>query len=104
MTIGPRAGLRKAWGRASPATSSLIVATSAGRVLQRRPDADLSKTSRPNRSLLMLFSWRMVVLFIHVTSVIVALGGSLFSTFALTPILAQELEDFSRVSVARRVI
>jgi len=52
----------------------------------------------------MLFSWRMVVLFIHVTSVIVALGGSLFSTFALTPILTQELELGNRVKVARRVI
>ena len=52
----------------------------------------------------MLFSWRMLVLFIHVTSVIVALGGSLFSTFALTPILAQELDVPTRVKVARRVI
>jgi len=52
----------------------------------------------------MLFSWRMLVLFIHVTSVIVALGGSLFSTFALTPILAQELDVTTRVKVARRVI
>jgi uncharacterized membrane protein len=46
----------------------------------------------------------MLVLFIHVTSVIVALGGSLFSTFALTPILAQELDVTTRVKVARRVI
>ena len=52
----------------------------------------------------MLFSWRMLVLFIHVTSVIVALGGSLFSTFALTPILAQELDVTNRIKVARRVI
>jgi uncharacterized membrane protein len=52
----------------------------------------------------MLFSWRMLVLFIHITSVIVALGGSLFSTFALTPILAQELDVTTRVRVARRVI
>ena len=52
----------------------------------------------------MLFSWRMLVLFIHVTAVIVALGGSLFSTFALTPILAQELDIATRVKVMRRVI
>ena len=52
----------------------------------------------------MLFSWRMLVLFIHVTSVIVALGGSLFSTFALTPILAQELDVTNRITVTRRVI
>jgi uncharacterized membrane protein len=52
----------------------------------------------------MLFSWRMLVLFIHVTSVIVALGGSLFSSFALTPILAQELDGTNRLKVARRVI
>jgi uncharacterized membrane protein len=52
----------------------------------------------------MLFSWRMLVLFIHVTAVIVALGASLFSTFALTPILAQELDIATRVKVMRRVI
>jgi len=46
----------------------------------------------------------MLVLFIHVSSVIVALGGSLFSTFALTPILAQELDPATRLKVARRVI
>lgn len=55
-------------------------------------------------SLVMLFSWRMLVLFIHVTAVIVALGGSLFSTFALTPILADELDPAARLKVARRVI
>jgi uncharacterized membrane protein len=47
---------------------------------------------------------RMLVLFVHVTSVIVALGGSLFSTFALTPILTGELEPAARVKVVRRVI
>jgi uncharacterized membrane protein len=52
----------------------------------------------------MLFSWRMLILFIHVTAVIVALGGSLFSTFALMPILADELDAAARVKVARRVI
>jgi uncharacterized membrane protein len=51
-----------------------------------------------------MLSLRLVVLFIHVTSVIVALGASLFSTFALAPILAQELEPASRVRVLRRVI
>jgi uncharacterized membrane protein len=38
-----------------------------------------------------MFTLRLVVLFIHVTAVIVALGGSLFSTLALTPILVEEL-------------
>ena len=52
----------------------------------------------------MLFSLRMLVLFIHVTAVIVALGGSLFSTFAVTPILAQELDIAVRVKVMRRVV
>ncbi|HVA82104.1 MAG TPA: hypothetical protein VNF29_14350 [Candidatus Binataceae bacterium] len=47
---------------------------------------------------------RMLVLFVHVTAVIVALGGSLFSTFALTPILTGELEPPARVKVVRRVI
>jgi uncharacterized membrane protein len=47
---------------------------------------------------------RMLVLFVHVTAVIVALGGSLFSTFALTPILTGELEPAARVKVVRRVI
>ena len=51
-----------------------------------------------------MFTLRLAVLFIHVTAVIVALGGSLFSTFALTPILAEELDAPSRLKVARRVI
>lgn len=51
-----------------------------------------------------MLSWRLVVLFIHVTAVIVALGGSLFSTFALTPILIEELDPAARIRVARRVI
>lgn len=50
-----------------------------------------------------MLSWRMVVLFIHVTAVIVALGGSLFATFALAPILAAELDAAGRVHVSRRV-
>ena len=37
-----------------------------------------------------MLSLRLFVLFIHVTAVIVALGGSLFSTFALAPVLAEE--------------
>lgn len=52
----------------------------------------------------MLFSWRLLTLFLHVTAVIVALGGSLFSTFALTPILARELDLDARIRVMRRVI
>jgi len=51
-----------------------------------------------------MFTLRLVVLFIHVTAVIVALGGSLFSTFALAPILAEELDAPLRLKVARRVI
>jgi uncharacterized membrane protein len=51
-----------------------------------------------------MLTWRMAVLFVHVTAVIVALGGSLFSTFALTPILAGELEPSLRLRVMRRVI
>ncbi len=51
-----------------------------------------------------MLSLRLLVLFIHVTAVIVALGGSLFSTFALTPVLAEELEPPARVRVARRIV
>jgi uncharacterized membrane protein len=51
-----------------------------------------------------MLSLRLFVLFIHVTAVIVALGGSLFSTFALAPVLAEELDDAVRLRVARRVI
>jgi uncharacterized membrane protein len=51
-----------------------------------------------------MLSLRLLVLFIHVTAVIVALGGSLFSTFALAPVLAEELDAAARLRVARRVI
>jgi uncharacterized membrane protein len=51
-----------------------------------------------------MLSWRMLVLFVHVVAVILALGGSLFATFALAPILAQELEAPARLAVTRRVI
>ena len=51
-----------------------------------------------------MLSLRLFVLFIHVTAVIVALGGSLFSTFALAPVLAEELDVAPRVRVARRVV
>jgi uncharacterized membrane protein len=51
-----------------------------------------------------MLTLRLAVLFVHVTAVIVALGGSLFSTFALTPVLAEELEPASRLRVMRRVI
>jgi uncharacterized membrane protein len=50
-----------------------------------------------------MLSWRILVLFVHVAAVIVALGGSLFATFALAPILATELEAAGRVRVSRRV-
>ena len=51
-----------------------------------------------------MLSLRLVVLFLHVAAVIVALGSSLFSTFALTPILAEELDPATRIRVVRRVI
>ena len=51
-----------------------------------------------------MFSLRLVVLFLHVAAVIVALGSSLFSTFALAPVLADELDPAARIRVARRVI
>lgn len=51
-----------------------------------------------------MFSLRLVALFLHVAAVIVALGSSLFSTFALTPVLAEELDPPARIRVARRVI
>jgi uncharacterized membrane protein len=50
-----------------------------------------------------MLSWRMVVLFVHVVAVIVALGGSLFATFALAPVLAAELDAPGRVRVSRRM-
>lgn len=51
-----------------------------------------------------MISWRIAVLFVHVTAVIVALGGSLFSTFALTPILIEELTPPVRLRVVRRIV
>ncbi len=51
-----------------------------------------------------MLSLRLVVLFLHVAAVIVALGSSLFSTFALAPVLAEELDPPARIRVARRVI
>jgi len=46
----------------------------------------------------------MVILFVHVSAVIIALGASLFSTFALMPVLADELDPPERLRVGRRVI
>jgi uncharacterized membrane protein len=51
-----------------------------------------------------MLSLRLLVLFVHIVAVIVALGGSLFSTFALAPILAAELEPPARIRVARRIV
>jgi uncharacterized membrane protein len=51
-----------------------------------------------------MFTWRLFVLFLHVTAVIIALGGSIFSTFALTPILADDLAPAARLEVVRRVV
>jgi uncharacterized membrane protein len=51
-----------------------------------------------------MLSLRFAVLFVHIVAVIVALGGSLFSTFALAPVLASELDPPARVRVARRIV
>src|SRR5216683_2388036 len=51
-----------------------------------------------------MFSLRLLVLFLHVAAVIVALGSSLFSPFALTPVLAEELDPVARIRVVRRVV
>jgi uncharacterized membrane protein len=51
-----------------------------------------------------MLTLRLLVLFIHVVAVIVALGGSLFSTFALAPVLAAELDPPARLRVARRIV
>ena len=51
-----------------------------------------------------MLSLRFLVLFIHIVAVVVALGGSLFSTFALAPVLAEELEPPARLRVARRIV
>jgi uncharacterized membrane protein len=51
-----------------------------------------------------MLSLRLLVLFLHVAAVIFALGSSLFSTFALAPVLAEELDPPMRLRVARRVI
>jgi uncharacterized membrane protein len=51
-----------------------------------------------------MLSLRLVVLFVHIVAVIVALGGSLFSTFALAPVLAAELDAPTRLRVSRRIV
>jgi uncharacterized membrane protein len=51
-----------------------------------------------------MLSLRFLVLFIHIVAVIVALGGSLFSTFALAPVLAAELDPPARLRVSRRIV
>jgi len=51
-----------------------------------------------------MLTLRFLVLFIHIVAVIVALGGSLFSTFALAPVLAAELDPPARVRVSRRIV
>ncbi len=51
-----------------------------------------------------MLSLRFLVLFIHIVAVIVALGGSLFSTFALAPVLAAELDAPTRLRVSRRIV
>ena len=51
-----------------------------------------------------MLTLRFLVLFIHIVAVIVALGGSLFSTFALAPVLASELDAPTRLRVFRRIV
>jgi uncharacterized membrane protein len=51
-----------------------------------------------------MLSFRFLVLFVHIVAVIVALGGSLFSTFALTPVLISELDPPARLRVSRRIV
>jgi uncharacterized membrane protein len=51
-----------------------------------------------------MLSLRLIVLFVHIVAVIVALGGSLFSTFALAPVLAAELDPPTRLRVFRRIV
>jgi uncharacterized membrane protein len=51
-----------------------------------------------------MLSLRLLGLFIHIVAVIVALGGSLFSTFALAPELAAELDPPTRLRVSRRIV
>ena len=51
-----------------------------------------------------MLSLRFLMLFIHIVALVVALGGSLFSTFALAPVLAEELEPPARIRVARRIV
>src|SRR5580700_9313295 len=51
-----------------------------------------------------MLSLRFVVLFNHIVAVIVALGGSLFSTFALAPVLAAKLDPPTRLRVSRRIV
>lgn len=51
-----------------------------------------------------MLSWRLLILFLHVVAVIVALGGSLFSTFVLAPVLRRELDAAARIKVARQVL
>ena len=51
-----------------------------------------------------MLSLRFGVLFVHICAVIVALGGSLFATLALAPVLADELDPPARIRVARRIV
>ena len=51
-----------------------------------------------------MLSLRFAVLFVHIVAVIVALGGSLFSTFVLAPVLIDELDPPARVRVFRRIV
>src|ERR1700756_1144523 len=51
-----------------------------------------------------MLSLRFLVLFIHIVAVIVALGGSLFSTFVMAPVLIDELDPPARVRVFRRIV
>ena len=51
-----------------------------------------------------MLNLRFLVLFVHIVAVIVALGGSLFSTFVLAPVLAAELDAPARLRVFRLIV
>ncbi len=80
----------------------MIAAALAQRIVEVGARGPLHAVIRPKG--LFMFSARLLILFVHVTAVVVALGGSLFSTFAVAPVLADELEPAARIRVSRRIV
>src|SRR5262245_41719079 len=101
-TTGHRGEPRSRWARGSREISLHIRAPCKSFGAHSREYTCAQSTPRLQAG--MMLSLRLLVLFFHVTAVIVALGGSLFSTFALTPVLAEELDPPAHVRVARRVV